>query len=77
MVNTPDGGRKAAATNKKRHGEDFYRNIGRKGGLAPRSTPRGFAAMSHDRLVQISKIGGRRSRRGPAKYETDDDKSNN
>ena len=26
------GGLKAAATNKERHGKDFYKNIGRQGG---------------------------------------------
>ena len=29
---TVEGGRKAAATNKKKYGKDFFKNIGRKGG---------------------------------------------
>ena len=32
MAGTLEGGRKAAETNKKKYGEDFYRNIGAKGG---------------------------------------------
>ena len=39
MSGTKAGGAKAAKTNKKLHGEDFYARIGRKGGLA--STPTG------------------------------------
>lgn len=33
MGNTPEGGKKASITTRKRHGEDFYKKIGRKGGL--------------------------------------------
>ena len=32
MVGTKIGGAKAAKTNKLRHGDDFYHNIGKKGG---------------------------------------------
>lgn len=32
MAGTKAGGRKAAATNKKRHGKDFFKKIGSKGG---------------------------------------------
>lgn len=32
MVGTKAGGLKAAATNKKRHGKDFFKKIGSKGG---------------------------------------------
>lgn len=32
MSGTKAGGQKAAATNKKRHGNDFYKKIGSKGG---------------------------------------------
>lgn len=32
MPGTVEGGKKAAATNIKRHGKSFYANIGRKGG---------------------------------------------
>lgn len=32
MAGTLEGGKKAAATNRARHGDDFYRRIGKKGG---------------------------------------------
>lgn len=32
MSGTPTGGEKAAKTNKEKHGEDFYKRIGAKGG---------------------------------------------
>ena len=32
MVGTKAGGAKAAKTNKERHGDDFYRRIGKRGG---------------------------------------------
>lgn len=32
MAGNKEGGRKAAATNKKKYGNDFYRDIGSKGG---------------------------------------------
>lgn len=62
MAGTKKGGLKAAATNKKRHGEDFYVNIGRKGGTAYHAFPRGFAA--NIKLASIAGAkGGRISRR--------------
>lgn len=63
MANTKAGGLKCAATNKKKYGDDFYRNIGRKGGLAPRKGPRGFAAMSPEKLREASAKGGHNSDR--------------
>lgn len=42
MAGTKLGGIKAAETNKKRHGEGFYANIGAKGGR--NGTTGGFAA---------------------------------
>lgn len=61
MVGTIEGGRKAAATNKKLYGTDFFRNIGRKGG---RNSKRGgFAANPALARVAGAK-GGRRSVRG-------------
>lgn len=33
MAGTREGGRRAAATNRKRHGADFYAKIGAKGGI--------------------------------------------
>ena len=33
MAGTREGGKKAALTNKKKYGNNFYVNIGRKGGI--------------------------------------------
>ena len=64
MVGTKIGGAKAAKTNKLRHGDDFYRNIGRKGGQNGHTG--GFAA--NPALARIvGAIGGRKSKRGKAK----------
>lgn len=42
MAGTKAGGQKAAATNRAKHGTDFYAKIGAKGGAA--GTTGGFAA---------------------------------
>lgn len=62
MAGTKAGGQKAAKTNKEKHGEDFYRIIGSKGGQTKPSKPRGFAA--NPELAKIAgAIGGRNSTR--------------
>lgn len=62
MSGTKAGGLKAAATNKKRHGEGFYARIGAKGGRNGHTG--GFA--SNPELARIAgAIGGRKSKRGP------------
>lgn len=64
MAGTKEGGRKAAATNKLRHGEGFYARIGAKGGRNGHTG--GFA--SNPELARIAgRKGGLKSRRGPAK----------
>ena len=64
MSGTKEGGKKAVQTNYARHGKDFYREIGRKGGANGHTG--GFAA--NPQLAKIAgAIGGRRSKRGPAK----------
>lgn len=56
---------KARNTTYEKHGKDFYRNIGRKGGSVI-GAKRGFA--SNPALASIAGAkGGRISRRGPAK----------
>ena len=64
MAGTKAGGLKAAATNIERHGKDFYKEMGRKGGKAGKTG--GFAANP-----ELAKIAGRKggliSRRGRAK----------
>jgi general stress protein YciG len=60
MVGTKAGGLKAAATNKKKHGKDFFKKIGSKGGQNGHTG--GFA--SNPELARIvGAKGGRISRR--------------
>lgn len=63
MAGTREGGIKTARTVKEKYGEDFYQNIGAKGGRNGHTG--GFAA--NPELARIAgKKGGRISRRGPA-----------
>lgn len=64
MAGTKAGAKKAAITNKLKHGSDFYARIGRKGGQ--NGNTGGFAANPELARVAGAK-GGRISRRGPAK----------
>lgn len=64
MVGTKVGGLKAAATNIEKHGKDFYKRIGQKGGRNGHTG--GFAANPALASIAGAK-GGRISRRGPAK----------
>lgn len=63
MSGTLAGGAKAAATNKKKYGNDFYKRIGRMGGSA--QVPKGFA-LNRERAVSAGRKGGTISKRGPA-----------
>lgn len=66
MSGTRSGGLKAAKTNKLLHGDNFYREIGRKGGRNGHTG--GFAANRE--LAKIAgAIGGHISRRGKAKHD--------
>lgn len=60
MAGTLKGGKKAANTNKKRHGEDFYAKIGAKGGKLGRTG--GFYANRELARTAGAK-GGKISRR--------------
>lgn len=71
MAGTKAGGAKAAATNKKKHGSDFYARIGAIGGKKGRTG--GFAANPELARIAGAK-GGRISRRGKAKVKAADDK---
>ncbi|HBG81417.1 TPA: hypothetical protein DDW69_01105 [candidate division CPR2 bacterium] len=53
MAGTTMGGKKAAQTNKERHGSNFYEKIGRVGGQ--KSTTGGFA-----KDPELAKIAGRK-----------------
>jgi general stress protein YciG len=64
MGGTREGGLKSAAKVKQRYGKDFYRDIGRAGGL--RQVPKGFAA-NPELAREAGRKGGLASRRGPAK----------
>lgn len=44
MSGTVAGGKKCAKANKERHGEDYYKRIGKLGGKAKTTKPKGFAA---------------------------------
>lgn len=65
MSGTLDGGKAAAQTNKRLHGEDFYRRIGSMGGK--KSTTGGFYHASENGLtwhIEAGRKGGLKSRRG-------------
>jgi len=60
MSGTVAGGKRAALTNKARHGKDFYAAIGRKGGKISRGG--GFAA-NRELASAAGRKGGKISRR--------------
>lgn len=64
MAGTKEGALKAAKTNKKRHGKNFYKEIGAIGGRNGHTG--GFAANPELARIAGAK-GGRISKRGPAK----------
>lgn len=64
MAGTKEGAIKAAKTNKKRHGKNFYKMIGSIGGQHGHTG--GFAANPELARIAGAK-GGRISKRGPAK----------
>ncbi len=63
MAGTIAGGKAAAATNKRIHGEDFYQRIGAMGGKKGKTG--GFFA-NRELARRAGAIGGRKSRRGKA-----------
>lgn len=68
MAGTKSGGKKAAKTNIRLHGKDFYKRIGQIGGRNGHTG--GFAA--NPELARIAgRKGGAKSRRGPAKDDID------
>lgn len=64
MAGTRAGGLKAAKTNAKRHGEDFYARIGRMGG---RNGHTGGFASNPELARTAGAKGGKISKRGKAK----------
>ena len=67
MVGTKAGGMKAAITNKRLYGEDFYKRNGAKGGRNGHTG--GFYAMTPERRAECGRKGGTISRRGKAKND--------
>lgn len=73
MAGTKAGAKKAAETNKKRHGKDFYAQIGRKGGQNGHTG--GWASETvgkdgltgYERAKKWGAVGGKKSKRGPAR----------
>lgn len=69
MAGTIEGGRKAAELNKKKYGEDFYKNIGALGGK--QGVTGGFASdkvgkdglTGRERASKVGMLGGKKSRR--------------
>lgn len=83
MAGTVAGGRKARDTNRKEHGDDFYKRIGKIGGQKGRGPgyQGGFACKEKgkdgltgsERAKLVGAIGGFRSKRGPAKKKGEAD----
>lgn len=63
MSGTIAGGKKAAKTNMERYGDNWYSNIGAKGGKA--KVPKGFA-LDLERARTAGQKGGKISKRGKA-----------
>ena len=63
MGGTKAGGLKAAATNKERHGKEFYALIGSKGG---RNGHTGGFYANPELAKRAGAIGGKKSKRGKA-----------
>lgn len=64
MAGTKEGGKKAAATNKAKYGDNFYASIGAKGGKA--LVLKGFA-LNAELAREAGRKGGKISKRGCAK----------
>lgn len=62
MAGTKAGGKKCAATNKAKYGDNWYAEIGRKGGQA--KIPKGFA-LNHQLARQAGRKGGLTSSKAP------------
>ena len=75
MAGTRAGGLKAREKNLASN-PNFYRDLGRLGGSAPTTAPKGFAAMSREDHVAASKKGGRTSKRTKGETWHDASKAN-
>lgn len=67
MSGNIEGGKKAAATNKRLYGKDFYQRNGEKGGKLGNPATKGFAHPEHRKKASdAGRKGGSASRRGPS-----------
>lgn len=66
MSGTLAGGKKAAKANIERYGKNYYSELGKLGGKAKHTKPRGFAA-NPELAKRAGKLGGQLSKRGPSK----------
>lgn len=71
MAGTKAGGKKASITNKEKHGEDFYKRIGSKGGKSGDHSKRGFAS-NPELAREAGRKGGTKSRRGKSKKNSEE-----
>lgn len=71
MAGTKEGGKKASITNKEKHGEDFYKRIGSKGGKSGDHSKGGFAA-NPELAREAGRKGGKKSRRGKSKKNSEE-----
>jgi len=62
-MNTKQGGEKVSRTIRAKYGDNFWREIGKKGGATKTEAPKGFAARP-DLAVSAGRKGGTISRRG-------------
>lgn len=72
MTQTREGAAKAVAKIKEKYGDDFFENIGRKGGSGHRRETRYFA-LNPEAASKAGAKGGRISRRGPSKKKKDEE----
>lgn len=69
MAGNHEGGLKAATQIKEKFGSDFYREIGRRGG---RNGHTGGFAANPELAREAGRIGGKISKRGPAKKKKEE-----
>lgn len=63
MSGNIEGGRKAAATNKKKYGKDFYAKIGARGGANGHTGGFADGEAGRERARVYGAVGGRKSKR--------------
>ena len=71
MAGTKEGGRKASIVIKEKHGEDFYKRIGSKGGKSGDHSKSGFAS-NPELAREAGRKGGKKSRRGKSKKNSEE-----